>query len=142
MTTIACDGKTMAADSRGSRGDLIVSNVLHKLVRLGDGSILGIAGRSSTAPLLAAWIEGKGEFPENSGDWSALHLTSKELRLYSSESGKASNPLSLPAAIGSGAELALGAMLAGATPDGAVTIAATRDPFTGGPIHTLRLDHA
>lgn len=140
MTTIATDGKTMAADGRGECYDLVVASALTKLVRLKDGSVLGLSGRVSVRPRLAAWIEGSGEFPKDSGDWTALHLTAGELRHYASRSGEAFDPIDVPAATGSGGELALGAMLHGASPLEAVAVAARRDPFTGGTITSLTLE--
>jgi len=139
MTTIATDGKVMACDSCGGRSELIISNKLDKITRLADGSLLGLAGRSSVLPELAAWLGGKGKLPTDCGEWSALHLTEEGCWLLSSDGGRTRNLLDTPAAIGSGGELALGAMLAGAGPQKAVVIASKRDPFTGGPVQVKTL---
>jgi ATP-dependent protease HslVU (ClpYQ) peptidase subunit len=48
--------------------------------------------------------------------------------------------MNVPAAIGSGSLLALGAMEAGVSPEQAVGIAAKRDIGTGGKITVLHLD--
>lgn len=48
----------------------------------------------------------------------------------------------LPAAIGSGSEYAIGAMLAGKTPAEAVEIASKRDLTTAGTITALHLEEA
>ncbi len=139
MTTIATDGTCMASDSRACRCDIVVSDQVKKIVRLKDGSLLGLAGRSSTMPKLAAWLDGGGAYPEDEGDWSALVLRDDGCRYYSNDQKQAYHTPDIPAAIGTGHELATGAMLAGADPATAVGIAAKRDPFTGGTITTLEL---
>jgi hypothetical protein len=138
VTTIATDGVTMAADTLGTRAEIIFASSLDKLERLNDGSILGCAGRSATLRELALWLNGEGEFPKDHGEWGAIHLTKQGPRLYNS-SGRAWAYLDAPAAIGTGAELALGAMLVGCSPVQAVEIAARRDPFTGGEVRAMKL---
>jgi ATP-dependent protease HslVU (ClpYQ) peptidase subunit len=139
LTTIATDGNSMAADGRACRNDVIVGDNISKMVRLADKSILGLCGRSSVLPRLAKWLEGKGAFPKDCGDWSAIHLTEEGPRLYSNDAGEGWHPLDLPAAVGSGCEFALGAMLAKKSPQGAINLAAQRDPFTGGKVEVLYL---
>jgi len=140
VTTVATDGATMACDGRGCKGDIILAEDGCKILRLGDGSLLGVAGNASTQYQLAKWIEGRGEFP-NDANFGAVHLlVDGQARLYASDGGEYYAEVDLPLAIGSGAELALGAMLAGASPQKAVLIASRRDPFTGGTISTLHLE--
>lgn len=139
MTTIATDGITMAADSRVGRNDMIVSNRHMKIARLQDGTLLGLSGRASTLSALVAYFDGSMPFPKDQGEWAALYLTSEGIRLYSSDAGQAWVWVDPPHAIGSGCELALGAMLAGCSPVKAVEIAAIRDPFTGGPVEVMKV---
>jgi ATP-dependent protease HslVU (ClpYQ) peptidase subunit len=139
MTTICTDGIVMAADSRACTNDTIACDKVMKLARLVDGSVLGISGMATIDDRLARWIMGEGEFPKDCGDWSALHLTSEGVTFYSKAHETSPRPVDCPAAIGSGREFAIGAMLAGAGPVKAVEIAAMRDPFTGGPIKAMKV---
>lgn len=140
MTTIATDGRIMAADGRACRGDTLVADKVRKIDRLSDGSLLGVSGRASTQSQMAAWLNGKGKFPAEAGDWSALHVRPDGIRLYSSDGGEAFVVVDAPAAIGSGSDFALGAMMARMGPLDAVRLAAKRDLFTGGALIEERLD--
>lgn len=83
-----------------------------------------------------AWPEVEGL--EVDEDFEALILSPKGLWHYDS----AMIPLKVEDqfyAIGSGGDLARAAMLAGATPQEAVKIAAKLDSFTGNKIHTRKL---
>jgi ATP-dependent protease HslVU (ClpYQ) peptidase subunit len=138
VTTIATDGKTMAGDGRGCVSETIVTDQGIKVIRLKDG-LLGLSGRASVRAALAKFLNGKGKFPKDAGDWNAIHLTGSEARYYSSDQGEAFHLIDLPAACGSGREFAIGAMLAGASPREAVEIACQRDPFSGGTITEIEL---
>ena len=96
-------------------------------------------GRTTTALKVADWLNGGGEvpFPENNGTWQALVLTAHECWFYS-DTGQSAVKVDMPAAIGSGGDLAIGAMLAGAGPAKAVELAMKRDPFTGGPVRAMK----
>lgn len=143
MTTIATDGTTMACDGRGCVGDIIVSDKGAKIYRLGDGSLLGLSGAAFAGDQFADWLDNgarKDEFPKDIGEYRVLHLlVDGMVRYYSEHSARAWRPAELPIAIGSGGELATGAMLAGASPAEAVEIASLRDPFTGGEIFEEQL---
>lgn len=134
MTTIATDGVTMAGDGARCRNDIIVALSAAKVNRLSDGSLLGCSGESADCIALRLWIDGGQEGPRpKANSLSGLHLKSNGDLLYYSEKGPPV-PAELPATAGSGGELALGALLAGASPAEAVRIAALRDPYTGGNI--------
>lgn len=134
MTTIATDGRTMAGDGARFRNDIMVAASAAKVNRLSDGSLLGCSGASHDCIALRLWIDGgeQGHRPR-AGSLSGLHLKPNGELLYYSEKGPPV-PAEIPATAGSGGELALGAMLAGASPAEAVRIAAQRDPYTGGNI--------
>lgn len=138
MTTIATDGLGVAADGRLMRNDIIVSNSREKAQRLPDGSLLGCAGDSVDVEAFVKWLASGGKRPKPSDKFSALHLTQDGL-FYYSETGDGI-PCDPPFAIGSGCEVAMGAMDAGATPQEAVELASERDPFTGGKIVCLELE--
>ena len=134
MTTICTDGLSMAADSRGTTGDIVTSSKAKKLHRLPDGSIIGSAG--VTKDCLRA-IDAIADGKEYDGDYTLLRLMpdGKVLKYECCTYGMESE---LPATIGTGREVALGAMLAGANPKRAVTIAASCDVYTGGDVSVLR----
>lgn len=141
MTCIATDGKVMAADGNTlNANDVLMGTRSVKIMRLKDGSLLGSAGTPGDRHALAAFLNGEGEWPEKAGPFSAIVLRPDGTAGYYSEK-QGQNPvdLDLPCAVGSGGELALGAMLAGATPLRAVEIAAMRDPFSGGELTMVPL---
>lgn len=133
MTTIACDGKTIAADSQITGCGLIHSNTFQKIHRLPDGSIFAFSGAAYD---LQAWLDfASGLSCELRAieDSEALVLKPNgELWCYN-EIGRAYRQ-SVPAATGSGSAVALGAMLAGASPRRAVEIASMLDTKTGGDV--------
>jgi hypothetical protein len=139
MTTIATDGDTMACDGRGCVYDIIICESLVKIRRLEDGSLLGLAGHSHALDKLAAWLnDPRSELSTELGEWTALRvMRDGETRLYSHAGPKAWRAVDLPAAIGTGREVALGAMLGGALPEEAVKIACLRDVYSGGPVTVL-----
>ena len=142
MTTVAWDGKSIAADRQlGHRMEV------GKLFRLKSGGILGGAGWYSQIVEVVAWLnEGakpadKPKFPdaEESGsdflliepDGSPYWLTWPFLRRV-----KINETYS---AIGSGCEYALGAMANGASAKRAVEIACKFDPSTGKGVNVIRV---
>lgn len=147
MTCIATDGKTMAGDGRALIGQLITTDSRDKLVRAKDGSIIGLAGDTTAAQLVREWFR-KGE------DLSTIPAVKP-----SDEPGTPFEALILrpdgsvefidwnftpvahdvPAAIGSGREMAVGLMLAGKTPVEAVRLVAKRVASVGGRVRVLRL---
>lgn len=139
MTTIATDGKSMAGDGLATRRDMITCETAIKVHRLADGSLFGGAGDKPELAALRAWIDGgeKGPRPK-AKDMVALVLKpSGELWYYTESAGA---PTEVPNAVGSGEELAIGAMEAGASPEEAVAIAARRNTATGGKITVLELN--
>lgn len=143
MTTIACDGKSMAGDGqREMRGTISTRRAL-KVRRLQDGSIVGTSGDVALGAKLTEWLDVGGEAPklEPESGFNALRLMPDgRILLYD----KHCHPsmIEAPIAIGSGMDLAIGAMLAGKSVCEAVEIAATRDPGTGGEITVLHLEPA
>lgn len=136
MTTIATDGKTMAADTQ-QHGQYIDQFVLQK-IQLIDKSLVGVAGNTLCAQLFFQWLWNKKSEDEPILGKTFEALIIGRVVLYMN---KRLIPIEVgaPAAIGSGARYAMGAMLAGATPEEAVRIAMQLDPFTGGEVKYLTL---
>lgn len=144
MTTIATDGDFMACDGLGTVYDIVVADAVVKIRRLEDGSLFGLAGSNHTLDMVAAWVlDEQGDLPTDLDEWTALRLMPNgEVRLYSSNGPRGWTTVSVPAAIGTGREVALGAMLGGALPEDAVKIACLRDVYSGGLVTALALEVA
>lgn len=138
MTTIACDGKSMAGDGQREACRTILTTDAVKVQRLEDGRIVGTCGDTALAVGLVDWLKGVGDKPTGKAedDFAALVLRPDGVIEYISGHCV---PLIVPApvAVGSGMDFAIGAMEAGRTPFEAVVIAARRDPGTGGKITVL-----
>lgn len=142
MTTIACDGKSMAGDGFACARGSIVDHATVKVYRATDGCILGCAGEYHDALAFLAWRNG-GDRPKIKAAFEALVLMASGDLSYHCEKDLEGVPQEIPAAIGSGMDFALGAMDGGATPESAIEIASNRDPYTGGTatiIHLARLE--
>jgi ATP-dependent HslUV protease subunit HslV len=141
MTTIAFDGKFIAADTQGNFGSTVAYS--RKLTRLEDGTILGGAGLYSNILRFIEHYKNNrnqiSDFPElyhgEGGETDILIIEPNgPIKLFCS----VDNYLHiLPEnktqyAIGSGECYAFGAMDAGASAHQAVLIASRHDPYTGG----------
>lgn len=137
MTTIAWDGKTLAADSQAST-DGIRSRVT-KIAKSPSGFIAAGSGSFNAILPWLRWITGglkEDEQPTTLRD-SSLIVVDPRGRAFIFEN----QPLRVPLrekywAIGSGANLAMGAMGAGADAKRAVQVARRHDVYTGGRIVT------
>jgi len=133
MTTIATDGRTMAGDGRGHCRGTVITDDDRKVTRLPDGRIVGCCGSHSDASVFIDWLENGGEHPKLDEDFGALVLMKTGAVEWYSGRPRPMTP-QLPTAIGSGMDMAIGAMIAGRFPGEAVAIAAQRDIYTGGRI--------
>jgi hypothetical protein len=142
MTTIATDGKSMAGDGISQSCGTISRLASQKVWRLRDGTLLGSVGKAAWAKQYREWYEAgcEGDPPESGDDSSAILLLKPDgqLLMVSGDDG-IQLPVETPWAIGSGMDLAIGAMEAGAKPKKAVEIAARRDPNTGGKIRSFTI---
>jgi ATP-dependent protease HslVU (ClpYQ) peptidase subunit len=141
MTTIATDGRYMAADTLGSGGSHIERHRPVKIERLPGGSIAGCAGTTPRCLHLFQYLRGEiNDIPRGVGDENAFALVLRPdgtVWKYDADYPTAPHEVGAPAAIGSGKDFAMGAMLAGASPDRAVEIAIELDPYTGGTVTLL-----
>lgn len=136
MTTIATDGKSMASDGMcKDQCDTIVMMTREKVRRLSDGRIVGASGNSFDIESWIQWLEaGKsGLCPIEGDQFGGLILMLDGTVRWVDYKGR-ETIVDLPAATGSGQDLAIGAMEAGATAAAAIEIACKRDPYSGGLI--------
>lgn len=138
MTTVATDGKTMAADGMAISHGTIVEHGLSKVIRLDDGTLVGTAGQRSDGDAFKAWLGG-GERPKIKKPFEALVLRPDGSCTYHCEHDLEGLTTEFPAAIGSGMDFALAAMDAGASPRRAVEISIRRSPHSGGEVTVLTL---
>jgi len=131
MTTIAWDGKTLAADSQMT-SDYIETVSLNKILINKDHTIGGVGSCSDIKRFSQDISMQIGK------ECEALVISNKTGKCqYHCDSG---SPLDMNfiTAIGSGAKFAMGAMLAGADAKQAVKIASKLDPYTGGRIRSKK----
>jgi hypothetical protein len=143
MTTIAYDGKTMAADSQGS-GDFIEQIEYQKIFE-NDRYVLGIAGDFGVTLKLKIWLLDSSEsnkpvFSE-SEHMGALVYCKNRKELFFMDRNLVFIPCGIPSAIGSGGRYAMGAMLAGASAKEAVEISKKLDVNTGGKIQAINIEY-
>ena len=149
MTTIAYDGKTLAADSLATVNGL--SQRGFQKIRKEGQEFFALGGDSAT---FQAWIEWwyKGANPKGipvgPGPSILLIVTAEGVHQVHSETPYADKEgIPLPDgrevhACGSGGEIALGAMMAGATAKEAVEIACMIDVYSGGEVQVIELPWA
>lgn len=138
MTTVAWDGHTMAADTL-----LAASNVrdgaFTKIVKRKDGALCGCAGAAAKAYGFHKWFLAgeKREHPciGEEGFNALVVRPDKQLMLYD-QVGRFEFK-SKYTAIGTGFEIALGAMAVGGSAADAVSAAMEHDSNTGGSIQVM-----
>ena len=143
MTTIAFDGRTLAADKRSTIGGLYRTGT--KIFRVGS-SLVGYAGSGAQCSEMLAWARGgfrKAAFPEAQRDTenSIVLLVIRPhgvIQIYE-HSPCAIEYEDKQFAIGSGRDYALAAMRLGKNARDAVLLAAEFDPGTGNGVDTLTL---
>lgn len=134
MTTIAWDGKTLAADTL-AHGSAILK--VHKLHRLSDGSMFGAAGSCQEVMAVRDWLNG-GEKPSDLENFEALIIRRGVVEILGMRLMR--EPVLEPFwVIGSGSHLAIAAMALGKSAIDAVRLAARFDLYTGGPVEFMRL---
>jgi ATP-dependent protease HslVU (ClpYQ) peptidase subunit len=132
MTTIATDGHSMAGDTLTCASTIMVRHAV-KVFRCQNGQIFGCCGATTDAIKFQEYMLMGGEKPTLSEDFSALVLNvDGSVDWIDKEFVRVST--AVPNAIGSGGEIALGAMLAGQAPENAVRTAMIRDTNTGGDV--------
>jgi ATP-dependent protease HslVU (ClpYQ) peptidase subunit len=140
LTTIASDGRTMAGDSLTSDAGGIRVSADPKVRRIRE-ALVGCAGRADDAEAFFRWYAGGakiGDDPALSQNFIALITTRAGMFICHA------NCYPIPienevCTIGSGHEIARGAMAMGASPERAVEIACELDTRSGPPVVVERL---
>ena len=105
-----------------------------KVHRLKDGRVVGACGLTTSCQQLIRWLDEGGEKPTLDEDVVALVLNVDGSVDWIDNNFEIVRGQMLPAAIGSGGDLATGAMLAGKSPKEAVELVCTRQIDCGGAI--------
>lgn len=137
MTTVICTKQGMAADKRISGSPVFKSTKIHQI----RGSLIGIAGNVEQALRFIEWRrtpEQKPQFEASVG-FEALELTADRRLVWWGAEMVGIEIEDDYYAIGSGAQLALGALAMGATLRQAIKIAAKWDVATGTDIQLVTL---
>ena len=138
MTTIAFDGKTLAADGRAI-GDFIHQSEPRKIFRVGPGLYAAGAGRWADIHHWVYWLRGglKDDRPIFDDYFSGM-LVGRGLS-FKFERKLIPVPLIAPHAIGSGCQFAMAVMVAGMSAVKAVEIAKKLDEDTGGKVQSVQI---
>jgi hypothetical protein len=133
----------MAADSLQLRGDhLVVNRNRHKLFRMPDGSVVGMAGEASVIAATKRWMlagEDYDQCPRLPAD-----LQMKGLRLYVDGRVEMFDQLlapfatETPAAVGAADEMAMALLGAGLSPARTVREAMKWCVYIGGAVRTMK----
>jgi len=139
MTTIAYDGKTLAADTLVTSGSLAFGHT-RKLHKLTDGRHVALCGNMALEPEILAWLNGKGEKPVLDADEEIGGLlVDKKGNAFEVSGSLRLHPACVPWAGGSGEHIALAAMALGKTAVEAVALACKMDVKTREPIDSVRI---
>jgi len=138
MTTIVWDGKKIASDSRSCSGGLIDPGVCRKLFS-NKNTTSGIAGDYAQALSVMRWMS-EGRDPDSEPDflepeYEVLMIRNGTGYFFSGELH--GYEVSAPFALGTGREVALGAIAAGASARKAVEAACRLDPNSAPPVMVM-----
>lgn len=142
MTTIAYDGKTVAADKQSTACNM--KRRVTKLFRVG-GAVVGITGSLDLGMEMVDWLRNGSEpssFPaaQRTSEFVHVLLVNPDGRAFHFEQSPFPVTVeSVPYAIGSGMAYAMAAMRLGASAEQAVAVASEFDIYTGMGIDTVAL---
>lgn len=144
MTSIAYRDGVLAADSGvQSRGTRIGS--VQKVFKAKDGSLLAYAGDANLAADVAEWVDGglRHDSVPDTADRGTILWVQPDGSVHIIDGGGKPYPVEAPFyAEGSGEDLALGAMAAGASAVQAIEIAIHFDSGSSGPVQFVELEKA
>lgn len=139
MTTIATDGKTVAADGLVQSNGFILKTDDVKIFRIGK-EIIGCAGDSGHCSAYVRWVESgrdEDDKPDFDSPFNAMHVQRGKCFLVCKDFEL--TEVDFPFSIGHGSEFATGAILAGASPKKAVELACKATTYSGGKITVLQV---
>lgn len=144
MTTVAWDGKSLAADRRVTAAGTVVTEWT-KVHKRSDGALIGVAGEMCTGSEFVRWFftnDSEAPMPElkakvSPDECAAIIIVDPdgEVRAYDRDGWHVVE--SKRYAIGSGANLAQMAMRCGKSAARAVELAAEFDIYTGGEVDVV-----
>lgn len=138
MTTIAYKAGTIASDSVQTFNSMRIGT-MPKIARRSDGTLVGAAGNASYVTTLIKWAKSpsksKPPLPPNDGGTGLVISPKGKITLIDDDGFTECETDYI--AIGSGGEIALGAMAFGATAKEAVEISIKHDCHSGGEAITL-----
>lgn len=143
VTTIAYRDGVLAADSQVTAGDIYRGNA-RKVFAVNTSvgrTLVAASGSRGAAEAFRTWIREGGEKPEIHKDDTLLGIVVRPdgtVEVWNERLAK--QPVVAPfVAAGSGNEIAMGAMGAGASAEEAVKIACRFCIYSSEPVHTVRL---
>jgi hypothetical protein len=142
MTTIAWDGKTLAADTQATSSGMPYKAI--KLFALADGSLFAGSGDYGQILAVKDWLEGGSVLADRpkADDFAGLLVTPTG-EAFKLEDALMRIPLFQPFfAIGSGRDFAMAAMHCGRRAREAIEIATLFDVFTGGEIVAFEVNRS
>lgn len=131
MTTIAWDGKTLAADRMCTDGNQKFS--VTKITKHGD-ELIGYSGGLSRCKEILEWYTGERkptDFPKGADDDYSELFVVRDGKVFLYGDKNPIEPEESKFAVGSGAAYALAAMHCGLDAEGAIEVASKFDPGTG-----------
>lgn len=138
MTTVVYKDGILASDSRCTQNDTVVGNVT-KIHKIDNNTIIGFCGRTAQAFKFIEWYKSgrkkEDALSDDDSDFVALVIVDGVVYRYDGY-----NPQLIKHkfhAIGSGFNIALGAMEAGASAIEAIKIAKKYDIYTGGKVQYI-----
>lgn len=142
MTTIVYDRPSgiMAADKRCLTGNDIICAPVVKIRRLEDGTLVGCAGSIVLLEHICRWLADDPEKPYSGPSKGDAMVVSPSGDVHMMQEGILYEIRDDFPVLGSGGQVALGAMAAGAGAVQAVRIASRYDAFSGDGVDVLHLD--
>jgi hypothetical protein len=150
MTIICVKDRIIAADTGGFQGSLLVEHNAMKIVRSGDDALGGACGESSATARFREWFSLSKEYRRNPGAYpltfekdtafDCLWLEPDGAIWRMDWAGRPWRVASDFAATGAPYEMALGAMLAGASAAAAVRICILNHAYAAGEVVTARCE--
>lgn len=136
MSTVAWDGKTLAADRQATCGGL--KQLTSKIAQMPDGTILASTGNISAGRILMEWYQNGAVFSDypvatqKEDNLFARLIVVKDRKVFTYETLCYGIPMVDPFfAWGSGRDFAIGAMAKGANAAEAIIVASRFDSDTG-----------